>query len=144
MFTSEITMCPAYKEYQQNNVINYEAQIQQKKIGLTAQSGIYFVYLRDIVCCKAEGNYTLIYLNDRDKVEIVSRTLKEFDEALTPYNFFRIHRSYLINLEHIREYLRYAGSHEGDGGVVVMDNALNIPVSRDRKKVLLERISRPF
>ena len=144
MFTGELTMCPAYEEYQQNNVISYTEHIPQKKIGLTAQTGIYFVYLRDIICCKAEGNYTLIYLNDRDKAEIVSRTLKEFDEALRPYNFFRIHRSYLINLEHIREYLRYTENSEGDGGVVVMDNALNIPVSRDRKKLLLERISRPF
>ena len=137
-------MCYAGEEFPQGKVMSYTPHLPQKKIGLTVQSGMYFVYLSEIVCCKAEGNYTLIYLKNRDKVEIVCRTLKEFEQALGPYNFFRVHRSYLINLEHIREYQRCTENNEGDGGVIIMDNALNIPVSRDRKKTLLERISRPF
>ncbi len=104
------------------------------------------MYLSDIICCKAEGNYSLVYLRDGNKVEIVSKTLKEYEISLSPYNFFRIHRSYLINLEHICQYSRGNSSNisDGDGGVVIMDNNLSIPVSRDKKRLLLERISHPF
>ena len=62
--------------------------------------------VRDIVMCKAEGNYSVIYLDGKQQKEIVSRTLKEFEDMLKEFNFFRVHRTYLINLNHLREYNR--------------------------------------
>lgn len=125
---------------------NHRAQAENKKIGLPTQSGINFVLIKDIVMCKAEGNYSVIFLQGKTQQEIVSRTLKEFEDMLREFNFFRIHRSYLINLNHIREYSRtnQSADYDGDGGSVIMNNNLHVPVSRDRRKHLLERFSKPF
>jgi len=125
---------------------NNKAQANYKKIGLPTQSGINFVLIKDIVMCKAEGNYSIIFLAGKTQQEIVSRTLKDFEDMLKEFNFFRVHRSYLINLNHIKEYSRtnQSADYDGDGGNVVMNNNLQVPVSRDRRKYLLERFSKPF
>lgn len=125
---------------------NNTALANNKKVGLSTQNGINFVLIKDIVMCKAEGNYSVIYLSGKNQQEIVSRTLKEFEDMLTEYNFFRVHRSYLINLDHIKEYNRtnQSSDYDGDGGSVIMNNNSHIPVSRDRRKHLLERFSKPF
>lgn len=125
---------------------NHKSQVHNRKIGLPTQNGINFVLVKDIIMCKAEGNYSIIYLQGKQHQEIVSKTLKEFEDMLKDFNFFRVHRSYLINLNHIREYSRtnQSADYDGDGGSVVMNNNLHIPVSRDKRKHLLDRFSRPF
>ncbi len=125
---------------------NSNALAKNKKIGLSTQNGINFVLIKDIVMCKAEGNYSVIHLAGSHQQEIVSRTLKEFEDMLTEFNFFRVHRTYLINLDHIKEYSRtnQSSDYDGDGGSVIMNNNTHVPVSRDRRKHLLERFSKPF
>lgn len=125
---------------------NNKAQAHSKKIGLPTQQGINFVLIKDIVMCKAEGNYSIIYLAGKPQQEIVSRTLKEFEEMLVQFNFFRVHRTYLVNLNHLKEYSRtnHSVDYDGDGGSVIMNNGLHVPVSRDRRKYLLQRFSKPF
>jgi two-component system LytT family response regulator len=69
---------------------------------------------------------------------IVSRTLKEFEEMLTECGFYRVHKSYLINLYHIKRFDRM------DGGYLVLTNDLKIPVAsrkRDEMMELLERMA---
>ncbi|NIR48127.1 response regulator transcription factor [candidate division KSB1 bacterium] len=119
---------------------------QSQKIGLPTLNGIKFYPINKIFCCKAEGNYTTIHFEGREKLELVSKTLKDFEELLVEYNFIRTHRSYLINLNHLKEYRRINTSTaaDGEGGCVVMGNNMKVPVSRDKRKVLLQRISRPF
>jgi len=114
------------------------------KIGLPTLTGLDFIQMEDIIFCRAEGNYTHITLKNKDIV--VTRTLKEFEELLSEYNFLRIHRSYLINLDHI---LKYNRTHqlpdvEGDGGSVTLSNNLEVPVSREKRKILLDLFSKPF
>jgi len=125
---------------------NSQMQPHQKKIGLPTQTGINFVIIEDILICRAEGNYSIIYLASNNSKEIITRTLKEFEELLSDYNFFRVHRSYLINLSHIKEYSRTNQSpdFDGDGGCVIMINNMKIPVSREKRKLLLGRFSKPF
>ncbi|MGD9900475.1 MAG: LytR/AlgR family response regulator transcription factor [Calditrichaceae bacterium] len=117
-----------------------------KKIGLPTQSGIIFVRIGDIVMCKAEGNYSVLFFTAGRKDEIVARTLRDFEDLLSDYNFFRIHRSYLINLIQLVKYNRsdFLSAHSSDGGNVLMTNDLILPVSRDKRKQLLERIAKPF
>lgn len=115
----------------------------QQKIGLPTQHGVKFYPIEQISACKAEGNYTTVYFDSREKIELVAKTLKEFEELLAEFDFARIHRSYLINLSHLKEYRRQSNT-EGDGGCVVLTNLMKLPVSRDKRKALLERISRPF
>jgi two-component system LytT family response regulator len=114
------------------------------KIGVPTLTGLDFIQIEDIVVCKAEGNYTCINLKDNEV--LVTRTLKEFEELLSEYNFLRIHRSYLINLDHINKYNRtpQRPEIEGDGGSVTLSNEIEVPVSRDKRKTLLDLFSKPF
>lgn len=64
-----------------------------------------------------------------------SRTLGDFESLLDVYGFFRIHKSYLINLKHLKKYLR------GEGGQVVMTDGSTLDVSRRKKDELLEKVS---
>lgn len=125
---------------------NANTHPHKMKLGLPTQSGIKFVTIDTILFCRAEGNYSLIYFKDSKEQEIVTRTLKELEELLTEFNFCRLHRSYLINLNHIKEYRRinHSSDIDGDGGCVIMVNESRIPVSRDKRKVLLARFSKPF
>jgi two-component system LytT family response regulator len=125
---------------------NASVQASDRKLGIPTQYGIDFVHIKDIVMVQAEGNYSVIYLKNSRSKEIVSRTLKEFDDLLKEYNFFRIHRTWLINLSHVIKYSRtnQSAALDGDGGSVTMINSLQIPVSRDKRKYLINRISKPF
>ncbi|HZX73796.1 MAG TPA: LytTR family DNA-binding domain-containing protein [Cyclobacteriaceae bacterium] len=103
------------------------------KLALPTFEGLYFVKVSDIVYCEASSNYTEIVTSDGKK-HIVSRTLKEYDEILTDHNFYRIHNSYLINLNAIKKYVR------GEGGYVVMRDDRSLDVSKRKKEGFLARI----
>jgi two-component system, LytTR family, response regulator len=105
------------------------------KIALPTANGLVFVKLKNILYLEAESNYTNFHFADGSKI-MVSRTLKEYEEMLANNGFFRIHKSYLINLNEIREYVR------GDGGYVVMSNKMALDVSKRKKEPFLDRISK--
>lgn len=111
------------------------------KMGLQYAGGIRFVPVSDIYYLGAEGNYTNVYL-ESEKI-LVTKTLKNFEELLSDYKFFRAHRSFLVNLSHISEYDN-STTIEGSGGQIILKNNASIPVSRDKKKDLLDIISKPF
>jgi two-component system, LytTR family, response regulator len=104
------------------------------KLALPTLEGLIFVKITDIICCEASSNYTVIITRDNKKYT-VSRTLKEYDELLSDHNFYRIHNSYLINLNEIKKYIR------GEGGYVVMNNDQSLAVSKRKKEGFLERIA---
>lgn len=106
---------------------------QQYKIGLPTSDGLVFVRTEDILYCEADSNYTIFFTTDGTR-HIVSRTLKEYDDLLAEHHFFRIHNSYLINLNWVKKYVR------GEGGQVIMTNDATLDVSRRRKDALLERL----
>lgn len=115
---------------------NIEKEKSAKKpdrIGLSTKESIEFVDPEDIIVCASESNYTLIYLSDGRK-KLISRTLKDFENLLMPYNFFRPHHSFLVNLNHVKEYIR------ADGGHLNMSNNKKIPISRSKREDLLKRL----
>ncbi|MDQ2862515.1 MAG: LytTR family transcriptional regulator DNA-binding domain-containing protein, partial [Bacteroidota bacterium] len=79
-----------------------------KKIIFPTISGFEFLEIASIIRCKREINYTTIYLNDKQKL-VVAKILKEFEELLSDYSFFRVHNSHLINLSFIRSYNKGKG-----------------------------------
>lgn len=103
------------------------------RLALPTAEGLVFVGVNDILYCEASSNYTEITMVDNKKL-LVSRTLKEYDEMLSDQNFFRIHHSYLINLNRIKKYVR------GDGGYVIMTNDMALDVSKRKKEGFLSRI----
>jgi len=104
------------------------------RIALASKESIEFVDPINIVSCEANSNYTNVYLSEGKK-RVISKTLKEFEEMLIPFNFFRAHNSHLVNLNHVREFIR------GDGGYLVMENKMKIPVSKNKREELLELLA---
>jgi two-component system LytT family response regulator len=96
------------------------------KIAIPTSEGFMIIPVNDIVYCHADGNYTEFYLTDKKKI-LSSYTLKQYDELLTEQSFFRAHRSYLVNMVHVKMYRR------GDGGEIVMSNDHEIELSRTHK-----------
>ncbi|MBS1751236.1 MAG: response regulator transcription factor [Bacteroidetes bacterium] len=105
------------------------------RIALSSGDGLIFIPTSDIVYCEAESNYTTVVLTGGKKV-VVSKVLKEIDEALSGPDFFRVHSSFLINLNHIKKFVRV------DGGYIVMDNDATINISRSRRQEFMEMFSK--
>lgn len=103
------------------------------KIALPTSDGLVFVDIKEILYCEASSNYTTITLQDNVKY-VISRTLKEYEDLLQEYSFFRIHNSHIINLNAIKKYVR------GEGGYVVMSNNQSLDVSKRRKELFLKKL----
>ena len=101
----------------------------EARITIPQQDGFQVLNVADIIYCKADDNYTEIYLEN--KKILVSKTLKYFDTALSDYHFARIHKSYLVNVNEIVRYRR------GKGGSVVLSTGKELMVSAARKRQLL-------
>lgn len=108
--------------------------LSKKQIAISTLEGIYFLSLDEIIHIDADSSYTKIYISVGDMI-MSSKPLKHFEELLEDYDFVRVHQSHIINLKHIRRYIR------GDGGQVVMMNGTEIEVSRRKKEDLLSKIS---
>ena len=106
---------------------------KHSRLALPATDGLVFVNVDQIIYCEATGNYTNIHMDDGRKF-VVSRTLKDYEELLEDQDFFRIHNSFLINLNSLKKYIR------GEGGQVVMNNNQTLDVSKAKKKSFLEKI----
>lgn len=104
-----------------------------KKICVPVINGLVFIQVSDIIRCESEINYTKLFLKDKQKL-LVAKTLKEFEEMLIDYNFYRVHNSHLINLAYIKSY------NKGKGGSVVMEDGSEIEVSTRRKDEFLKRL----
>lgn len=100
------------------------------KITIPQQSGFEVIETANILYCKADDNYTEIYLNNNKK-KLVSKTLKYFEEALNSSSFARVHKSYLINVNEVVKY------QKGKGGSVVLSSGKEIMVSASKKSELL-------
>jgi two-component system, LytTR family, response regulator len=102
------------------------------KIAIPGQNGVTFIEINDIVFAEASNNYTKLVLLNKQQ-HIISKTLKDVQDVLEQQHFLRIHRQYIINLNHVKQFFR------GDNMYVVMDNGENIPVARSQKDKLVER-----
>lgn len=101
------------------------------KILLPTLGGYNIIEVSEITYCKSESNYTKFHFVDGKNL-VVSKTLKEFESILLENNFFRIHRSYIINLNCIAKY------NKGKGGEVVMKDGAILEVSREKKEEFLK------
>ena len=90
-------------------------------------TGFVMEWVKDIVRCEADDSYTTFHFINAQPL-MVSRSLKECEEMLTPYDFSGTHHSHLINLKFIREYIR------GEGGQVVMTDGSTVEVSRRKRR----------
>ena len=104
------------------------------KIAVPTFDGLQMIHANEIVKCIADESYTHITLTNGTKL-VVSRILKEFEDLLGDLNFLRVHNSSLINLTHVKKYIK------GDGGYVIMCDDETVEVSRRKKNELLSRLT---
>jgi len=103
------------------------------KINVSADGKVYLLDKEDVIMLKSDKSYTTIFLKNEQQI-LVSKTLKEVEKKFQFSEFFRVHNSYLINLNHIKEYLK------GLGGELIMTNGLTASISRNRKAELFKKL----
>lgn len=104
---------------------------KDKKILLKTSETVHLVRVQDISYCESNLSYTTFFLKDGQKI-LVSKTLREFDDMLKEFGFFRVHKSFLVNLFTISRF------EKGDGGYLVMENNDRVPVASRKKDELME------
>lgn len=102
-----------------------------KKIVLKTSEKIHVVGVSKIIRCQADNAYTTVFMDDGKSI-LVSKGIKKYDEMLSNSGFMRVHQSHLVNLNFISYYDRQ------DGGHLVMSDSTSIPVSSQRKPILIE------
>lgn len=110
--------------------IRLQSQAGLENIALPTHDGFKMVHINDIQYLQAESNYTWVHLADKKKY-LVTKTLKDMEEMISYDQYFRAHKSYLVNLNHVDRYVR------GQGGYLVMKDQAQIPVARTQKNELL-------
>jgi len=110
--------------------IKKNAGSHRKKITLNTDGKLMFLENDDILYAESDGNYSTIFLSDGRRI-VVTKKLKEVVQLLPKDTFFRVHNSYIINLEKVKEYLK-------TDGYVILEPNHKIPVSRKKKSEFLD------
>jgi len=125
-------------EMKLNNLFaNLERPKNLQKLVLKTADRIYSVNIQDVVNCESDKNYTTFNFINAPKL-VVSTNLKEYETLLSPYNFFRTHKSHLINMAYFDHFIKADG-----GNKIVMKNKLTVPLSVRKKEeflILLENL----
>ncbi len=106
---------------------------QEMKLCITSVKGFQIIDLKDILYCEGSSSYTNFYFTSGSTV-CTAKTIHEYEDLLQDSGFMRIHKSYLVNLLHVKEYLR------GEGGSVVLSNKKELEVSRRKKEEFLRKM----
>jgi two-component system LytT family response regulator len=105
------------------------------KLAIPTSDGMEYLNTKDIIRIEADRSYSWFFLVNHKKI-LVSRNLKEYQELLTDRNFFRTHNSHLINLEHVKKFIRH------EGGAVELDDGSQVPISRGKRDLFLMQMAR--
>lgn len=105
-----------------------------EKIALPSLDEIIFVKLNEIIRCESDNNYTFFFLRSGERI-LVSKTLREYEDLLSDFGFFRVHKSHLVNLQYIKKYKK------GEGGLITMEDGSRIEVSRRKKDDFLRALN---
>lgn len=129
------------KKHNSNNVplskieevlINFNKNFNQKRISINTDGKLIFLETDQIIYVESDGNYSTFVMADKQKI-VITKKLKEVNAILPENYFFRIHNSYIVNLNKIKEFIK-------NDGYVVMQSNDKIPVARQRKSDFLEKL----
>jgi two-component system LytT family response regulator len=121
------------------NIETFLYNVQQKrspqnmKLCIPSLKGFQVVELNDILYAESSGNYTNFYFANKQLI-CSSKPMHEYEELLSDAGFVRIHKSFLVNLLHVKEYLR------GEGGSVILSNGKEVEVARRKKDVFINKM----
>jgi len=108
---------------------NLKKEDHKKTIRIPTSEGFEIIEVKDIIHCNADTSYTHLYTTNSKL--LVSKPIKYFEDLLKDANFFRIHNSHLVNINHVKKYTK------GKGGYVTMSNNTAIDVSTRKKEEFL-------
>ncbi len=111
-----------------------ENKSQDDKIAIPTSEGLEFIPIKNILHIESSSNYSKIFFKE-GKTIVVTKLLKDFEDMLQPYRFYRIHNSHLINLNYILKYVK------AQGGQVIMQDGTTIDVARRKKEEFLKMIA---
>ena len=118
----------------QNLIRNLRSESRETFITISGMNKVDFVKVHDIVRIAASGAYSHIVLLSGETYT-VSKVIKDYQELLSDFNFFRVHQSHLINLKKVKRY--YKGDH-----TVIMEDGEEVPVARNRKEDFLKAMGK--
>lgn len=134
---AEESLSKEYLELKLNTLFsNLERPKDLQKLVLKTSDKIYSVNIQDIVNCESDKNYTTFYFINTPKL-VISTTLKEYENILKPFNFFRAHQSHLINMLYFDHFIKTDG-----GNTIVMKNKNTIPLATRKKEEFLALINK--
>ena len=113
-------------------LMNFNNNAVQKKITINTDGKLLFLENHEVLYAESDGNYTTLFLTDGQKI-LLTKKLKEVNEMLPKECFFRVHNSYIINLNKIKEFLK-------TDGYVVLSSDHKIPVSRQKRSDFLDML----
>lgn len=114
-----------------------KANQQEMQLCVPSIKGFQVIRINDIIYCEADNTYTNIYLSNSQKL-MASRPLIDYETILQDSSFIRIHKSYLINMKHLKEY------QKGEGGIAIMSNGKQLDVSRRKKEFFIAYMKQYF
>jgi two-component system, LytTR family, response regulator len=121
-----------YEQLQQ--LMKHVKNKDDERIALTAAEGLILVKTKDIRRIEGDGNYCTIYQMNGERI-VVTKSMKEFEEMLSPTQFSRSHQSHIVNLECVKKVLKE------DGGYLLLDNGDKIMISRRKKEEVISRFA---
>jgi len=115
----------------------FKENLQQEtltKIAVPSGNTLLFLDTNKIMYIKGEGAYSEVFCSDGSR-QLVSRNLKNFEDILcSDSRFLRIHKSYIVNFNFVTAF------NKSDGGSIVLENQIQIPVSPDKSQTILDQI----
>jgi two-component system LytT family response regulator len=121
-----------FRHKQQNEQLGFLLQqlnlpkTNPPRIALPQQSEIRYVLVNDIVRCEADNTYTFFFLSNGERM-LISKSLKEYADLLSPHGFLRAHQSHLVNPAYVKSWLKE------DGGMLLMNNGHKVPISKPNR-----------
>ncbi len=106
----------------------------EKKISISSTGGYDFIYIKDVIWCSSDGSYTIFNLSGKQKI-ISTRHIGFYEELLNDKNFCRISHSIIINMQHIKRYIK------GKDGHVIMSDDTELEISQRRKAEFLDNLA---
>ena len=109
-----------------------------RKLAVPTADGFRFISLEQIMYCEADSSYSTIFLKDKKEI-VVSKPLKYLcDKLEDDATFLRTHKSFLVNIRCVEEYIKE------DGGSLKLNSGKLIPISRQKKEEIVEKINQFF
>ena len=123
------------KQYQALLTNMQQLQGKPTRLAIPTEREIVLQKLMDIRFCAADGSYCHVHTADGSTIT-VAKNLKDFEQILPAEDFYRIHHSTIVNINHVQKYVR------GEGGYVVLNNDQHLDVARRRKEGLMNLLNK--